>query len=100
VDGLLKNPSTYEALSPQIFGRSREIVLGKHSGLASVTDALRTHGLNADKRSAQSVLAQVRKRSIQAKRVVNTEELLEFYRRSGYGANSRDFSMETRYDCA
>jgi homocitrate synthase NifV len=100
VDGLLKNPSTYEALSPQIFGRSREIVLGKHSGLASVTNALRSHGLNADKRSAQSVLAQIRQRSMQAKRVVNTEELLEFYRRADDDIDLIDLPMETRYDCA
>ncbi|HEY1255400.1 MAG TPA: homocitrate synthase [Terracidiphilus sp.] len=100
VDGLLKDPSTYEALAPQIFGRTREIVLGKHSGLASVTDALRSHGLSADKESAQSVLAQVRQRSMQAKRVINTEELLEFYRRAGDGADPVDLPMEMRYDSA
>jgi homocitrate synthase NifV len=100
VDGLLKNPSTYEALSPQIFGRSRKIVLGKHSGLASVTDALRANGLKADKRSAQSVLAQVRQRSIQAKRAVNTEELLEFYRRAGDTIDPINLSLEMRYDRA
>jgi homocitrate synthase NifV len=100
VDGLIKNPSTYEALSPQIFGRSREIVLGKHSGLASVTDALRSHGLYADKRSAQSVLTQVRQRSMQAKRVVNTEELLEFYRCADDAAESTELPLEMRYECA
>lgn len=100
VDGLLKNPSTYEALSPQTFGRAREIVLGKHSGLASVKDALRSHGLNADKCSAQSVLAQVRQRSMQAKRVVNTEELLEFYQRACVAIEPINLPMEMRYDCA
>jgi homocitrate synthase NifV len=100
VDGLLKNPSTYEALSPQLFGRSREIVLGKHSGLASVTDALRSRGLYADERSAQSVLAQVRQRSMQAKRVVDTEELLEFYRLAYDGIDPIELPKEMRYDCA
>jgi homocitrate synthase NifV len=100
VGGLLKNPSTYEALSPQIFGRTREIVLGKHSGLASVTEALRSHGLIADRRSAQSVLEQVRQRSMQAKRVVNTEELMEFHRCASNANDPIDPSMEMRYECA
>jgi homocitrate synthase NifV len=100
VDGLLKNPSTYEALSPQTFGRSRKIVLGSHSGLASVTDALRSHGLIADESSAKSVLAQVRQRSMQAKRVVSTDELLGFYRSVSREIEPINSPMEMRYDCA
>jgi homocitrate synthase NifV len=100
VDGLLKDPATYESLSPQTFGRSREIVLGKHSGLASVTDALRLLGLSADKNCTQSVLAQVRQRSMQTKRVISTEELLEFYHRANKAIKPINVSMEMRYDCA
>jgi homocitrate synthase NifV len=48
VDALLKDPSTYEALPPHIFGRVRQLVLGKHSGIASVRGALRTLGLAAN----------------------------------------------------
>lgn len=36
VDGVLKNSSNYECVSPQILGRNRKIILGKHSGRASV----------------------------------------------------------------
>jgi len=100
VDGLLKDPATYESVSPQTFGRSREIVLGKHSGLASVTDALRLLGLSADKRCTQSVLVQVRQRSMQTKRVISTEELLEFYHRASDVIKPINVSMEMRYDCA
>jgi len=100
VDGLLKDPATYESVSPLTFGRSRQIVLGKHSGLASVTDALRSLGLFADKGRSQCVLAQVRQRSMQTKRVISTEELLEFYNRAGYATNPIEVSMEMRYDCA
>jgi homocitrate synthase NifV len=82
VDGLLKNPFTYEALSPQTFGREREIVLGKHSGMASVANALKSLGLIADKACTKSVLAQVRQRAMQAKRIVNAKELVEFYQRA------------------
>jgi homocitrate synthase NifV len=100
VDGLLKNPATYESVSPLTFGRSRELVLGKHSGLASVTDALRLLGLSADKICTQSVLAQVRQRSMQAKRVISTEELLEFYHQASDVIKPINIPMEMRYDCA
>lgn len=32
IDGLLKDTRTYEEISPELFGRSRKIVIGKHSG--------------------------------------------------------------------
>lgn len=100
VDGLLKDPSTYESLSPRTFGREREIVLGKHSGLASVTGALHALGLPADKDRTQWVLAQVRQRSMQAKRIVTTEELLHFYRCSSEPTGVHHSSKEIHYDCA
>jgi homocitrate synthase NifV len=100
VDGLQKDPSTYEELSPQTFGRSRRIVLGKHSGMASIAGALQSLGLSADKDRTQWVLAQVRQRSMQAKRVVSTDELLDFYRRSSDGASSMHTQPEVKYDCA
>jgi homocitrate synthase NifV len=100
VDGLQKDPSTYEELSPQTFGRVREIVLGKHSGMASVANALKSLGLVSDRDRTQSVLAQVRLRSMQAKRVVNSEELLDFYRRASDASISTHTPLEMKYDCA
>ncbi len=100
VDGLQKDPSTYEELSPQTFGRARRIVLGKHSGMASIAGALQSLGLSADKDRTQWVLAQVRQRSMQAKRVVSTDELLDFYRRSSDGASFIHTPLEVKYDCA
>jgi len=100
VDGLQKDPATYEELSPRTFGRVREIVLGKHSGLASVAGALQSLGLVTDRVRTQSVLDQVRQRSMQAKRVVSSEELLDFYRRACDAAISIHTPLEMRYDCA
>ena len=79
VDGLMKDPRTYEELSPHIFGRDRSIVLGKHSGTASVAGALRSLGLTASELEMRLLLKQIQERAIQAKRTVSTEELLEFY---------------------
>jgi homocitrate synthase NifV len=97
VDGLMKDPLTYEALSPQAFGRQRQIVLGKHSGAASVTGMLRSLGLAADTGTTQRLLTKVRERSIQAKRSVSSEELLDFYQNSIETPWPR---LETRNDCA
>jgi len=82
VDGLLKDPLTYEELLPQTFGRVRKVVLGKHSGMASVAGALQSLGLIADIKRTRNVLTQVRERSMKAKRVVNNDELRDFYQRA------------------
>jgi homocitrate synthase NifV len=100
VDGLQKDPATYEELSPRTFGRVREIVLGKHSGLASVAGALQSLGLVTDRVRTQSVLDQVRRRSMQAKRVVSSEELLDFYRRASNASISIHTPLEMKYDGA
>jgi len=100
VDGLQKDPATYEELSPRTFGRVRQIVLGKHSGLASVAGALQSLGLVTDRVRTQSVLDQVRQRSMLAKRVVSSEELLDFYRLASGTATSIHTPLEMKYDCA
>jgi homocitrate synthase NifV len=79
VAGLLKDPATYEALSPAPFGRERELVLGKHSGRASVRHALRELGLEADELLVPAVLARVRTHASATKRVVTDDELRRLY---------------------
>jgi homocitrate synthase NifV len=79
VSGLLRDSECYESLNPAMFGRARRIVLGKHSGLAAVANALTGLGLNADQGTARQVLDQVRKRASVFKRPVSDVEILEFY---------------------
>jgi homocitrate synthase NifV len=83
VHGLLKDPHTYEALSPSSFGRQRHFVLGKHSGAAAVCDALHSLGLAADDRHTRLVLAQVREYASKTKLAIGTNQLLEFYANAG-----------------
>ncbi len=47
VAAIVENPLTYEPYSPEVVGRSRKIVLGKHSGKKSVEYKLKELGLNA-----------------------------------------------------
>jgi homocitrate synthase NifV len=79
VSGLLRDPATYEALDPTRFGRSRQIVLGKHSGIAAVRHALSERGLRVDDALARGVLDRVRAHAEAVKRPVALEELLAFH---------------------
>jgi homocitrate synthase NifV len=79
VAGLLKNPETYEALSPGLFGRERQLVLGKHSGRSAVINALRSLGLSHEECCVEKVLQKVREFSATRKRAVTVEELRQFH---------------------
>jgi homocitrate synthase NifV len=83
VAALLRDPESYEALNPALFGRSRNIVLGKHSGIAAVKGALSSLGLNVDQEVAQRVLDGVRYRAGVHKRSIGETDLLELYHSSG-----------------
>lgn len=48
VDGLLKNPGTYESFDPAELGRQRRTVLGKHSGSQAVRQAYGAIGVALD----------------------------------------------------
>jgi len=61
VAGVLENPLTYEPFDPEMVGRSRRIVLGKHSGRRSVEYKLRELNLNArDVRRVLGIVKRVR----------------------------------------
>jgi homocitrate synthase NifV len=79
VAGLLKDPETYEALSPERFGRSRRIVLGKHSGGAAVRHALGVLGLAADEAQVDAILEGVRARASATKQGVGPADLAELH---------------------
>jgi homocitrate synthase NifV len=89
VDGLLKDPASYEALSPQMFGRERQFALGKHSGKSAILDALRSLGLTPDEQCARIVLDQVRRHATDNKRAVSLNELLEFYSKASEANKAR-----------
>lgn len=80
VSGLLRDPATYEALSPAPFGRARQIVLGKHSGRAAIRHALGVLGIEADEECVRALLARVRARASAIKRSVTIDELADLYR--------------------
>jgi len=74
VSGLLRDPATYEALDPALFGRQRRIMLGKHSGSASLRDALR--GRNVPEAELPALLTRLRTHAERVKRSVTQDELV------------------------
>jgi len=80
VDGLLKDLQCYQALDPALLGRSHHVVLGKHSGLRAVTNALAQQGLSVSADEAKFVLARIKLYAEQEKASVPGNILLDFYR--------------------
>jgi isopropylmalate/citramalate/homocitrate synthase-like protein len=60
VHGILGSPTTYEPIMPEVFGRRRRIVFGKHSGIHGLEAFLREHGFTTDREKTATLLAKVK----------------------------------------
>ena len=78
-DGVIKNPKTYEVFPPEEVGLERHIVVGKHSGGATIVHAMAQHGIEVAREDAQAVLALVRAKSSRLKRALTDRELRGMY---------------------
>lgn len=79
VDGLLKDPETYQGLDPREVGRQHQWVLGKHSGSRSVMAAYAYLGLQLDRTQATALLPSLRAFATRTKRAPTEHELLGLY---------------------
>lgn len=80
VDGLLKDTRSYQSLDPRALGREHRIVLGKHSGLAGLNQALANIGLSLEPDAARHLLARVKDEAQRTKCTVSERRLIELYR--------------------
>jgi homocitrate synthase NifV len=78
-DGVLKNPLTYEAFTPEEVGLKRQMVIGKHSGSASIKAIFREYGIEISDPDTQDVLARCRQLSIDKKRSLLVKEIARIY---------------------
>jgi len=62
VDGLLKEPDTYQSVSPKLVGREHSYVVGKHSGRALLRRFAREHRLPDDDDTLLAVLEIIKNR--------------------------------------
>jgi len=70
---LLKDSRTYEPISPEIIGRKRVIVLGKHTGKASVEAILKELGYSANPQQLEEILARIKDLGDRGKRVTDAD---------------------------
>jgi homocitrate synthase NifV len=79
-DGVIKDPSTYEFLNPAELGLERKIIIGKHSGTASIKAKLQEYGIFIDEETAKDILKEVRRTAVALKRPLLDRELISIYR--------------------
>ena len=82
-DGVQKNPLTYEVFSPEDVGLERQIVIGKHSGTASIEAKFREYGREITPEEANELLARVRTLAVELKRSLFDKELIYLYEELG-----------------
>nr|WP_157209619.1 (R)-citramalate synthase [Methanosalsum zhilinae] len=88
VHGLIADTSTYEPMKPEMIGRQRKVVLGKHAGKSSVTLALKELGLEADASQLNEIVSRVKELGDHGKKITDSdlqsiaETVLEIYRES------------------
>jgi D-citramalate synthase len=73
VHGLKANTATYEPITPELVGRERRILLGKHAGRASVELAMRELGLTADDKQINEITKRVKEVGDKGKRVTDAD---------------------------
>ncbi len=74
--GILNNPQTYEAFNPAEVGWEHRLVVGKHSGRHVIQNILQQHNITLSTDDLQHVLESVRHWSMQVKRNLTVDELL------------------------
>jgi homocitrate synthase NifV len=94
VDGVLKNPSMYEAFDPAKLGMERRIALGKHSGKASVKHKLEQLGLTAPPDALEPMRKEIGRLGEKVKRNLTDEEFVAIYS-SVVGSGPRSRSIRS-----
>lgn len=54
-DGIIKNSATYEPMTPELVGRKRKFVIGKHMGTHGLNNRLKELGMNVDENQLKQI---------------------------------------------
>lgn len=71
--GLFKDTTTYEPLPPEKVGRTRRIVIGKHSGSASVKVALHELGYQPTEKQLEEILKRIKRLGDKGARITDAD---------------------------
>ena len=70
---IFRNTATYEPIDPEVLGRKRQIVLGKHAGRASVEAIIREMGYRASNDQVKKILMKIKEIGDKGKRVTDAD---------------------------
>jgi hypothetical protein len=88
---LPKNPSNYEAFSPEEVGLQRQIIIGKHSGSKALIHKFNAEfGIELDADMANRLLERVRATAVELKRPLFDKELMLLYKELNNGVGQWD----------
>ncbi len=79
VHGVLSECSTYEPMRPEIVGKERVFVVGKHSGVHAVQNKLKEYGLDLTGDQLKEVVARIKKYAESGKKLDDAELLAVAY---------------------
>ncbi|MEM2972246.1 MAG: 2-isopropylmalate synthase [Candidatus Bathyarchaeia archaeon] len=70
---ILKEPLTYEPIPPELVGRTRRLVVGKHAGSKGIKAVLNEMGLYPDEKQLKDVFLKVKMLGDKGKKVTDTD---------------------------
>ncbi len=77
--GILSHTLTYEPLQPEVVGRRRQMILGKHTGKAALAEKLKERGITAPDPLLHELLRRV-KQETESRSKAELRRLLQEYR--------------------
>ncbi|RPF50719.1 (R)-citramalate synthase [Methanobrevibacter gottschalkii DSM 11977] len=72
-DGIIKNSATYEPMTPELVGRKRKFVIGKHMGTHGLENRLKEIGLSVNKTQLQQICNDIKELADKGKTVTDVD---------------------------
>ena len=72
-DGIIKNSATYEPMTPELVGRKRKFVIGKHMGTHGLDNRLKELGLEVDENQLQQICDNIKVLADKGKTVTDVD---------------------------
>ena len=72
-DGIIKNSATYEPMTPELVGRKRKFVIGKHMGTHGLDNRLKELGMDVDEKQLQQICADIKELADMGKTVTDVD---------------------------
>ena len=72
-DGIIKNSATYEPMTPELVGRTRKFVIGKHMGTHGLNNRLKEIGLNVNDNQLKQICEDIKELADKGKTVTDVD---------------------------